>query len=55
MNTLDFLVRKDRLATAELRKSPEAPLAEGQVLLEIDKVAPTANNITYAVFGEAMN
>lgn len=55
MNTLDFLVRKDRLAATELRESPEAPLAEGQVRLEIDKFALTANNITYAAFGDAMN
>jgi hypothetical protein len=30
------------------------PLAEGQARLAIDEVALTANNITYAAFGEAM-
>lgn len=55
MNTLDFLVRKDKLATAELRESPERPLVEGEVRLGVDKFALTANNITYAAFGDAMN
>ncbi|MCM2288763.1 MAG: DUF2855 family protein [Sulfuritalea sp.] len=55
MSTLDFLVRKGHLATSELRASAESPLAEGQVRLGVDKFALTANNITYAAFGEAMN
>ena len=55
MSTLDFLVRKDRLATTELRKTAESPLAGGQVRLGVDKFALTANNITYAAFGDAMS
>jgi hypothetical protein len=55
MSTLDFLVRKDSLATSELRETAASPLAEGQVRLGVDKFALTANNITYAAFGEAMN
>ncbi len=55
MSTLDFLVRKDQLAASELRETAESPLAEGQVRLGVDKFALTANNITYAAFGEAMN
>ncbi len=55
MSTLDFLVRKDHLATGELRETAESPLAEGQVRLGVDKFALTANNITYAAFGDAMN
>lgn len=55
MSTLDFLVRGDRLATTELRETPESPLAGGQVRLGVDKFALTANNITYAAFGDAMN
>ena len=31
-----------------------APLAEGQARLRVEQVALTANNITYAAFGEAM-
>jgi hypothetical protein len=55
MTTFDFLVRKDRLATTELRESPEPQLAAGQIRLAVDKFALTANNITYAAFGETMN
>jgi len=55
MSTLDFLVRKDQLAVTELRETADAPLAEGQVRLAVDMFALTANNITYAAFGEAMN
>src|SRR5512133_3371064 len=55
MTTLDFLVRKDQLASTELRSMPELPLSDGEVRLRIDKFALTSNNITYAAFGEAMN
>ena len=55
MSTLDFLVRRDQLATTELRETAEIPLAEGQIRLGVDKFALTANNITYAAFGDAMN
>ena len=55
MTTLDFLVRKDQLATSELRSTPDLPLASGEVRVRIDKFALTSNNITYAAFGEAMN
>lgn len=55
MNTLDFLVRKDMLTTTELRSAPDQPLQAGEVRVRIDKFALTANNITYAAFGEAMS
>ena len=55
MNTIDFLVRKDRLDTTELRETPTVLLEEGQLWLRVDKFALTANNITYAAFGDAMN
>lgn len=55
MTTLDFLVRKDQLASTELHSTPELPLSDGEVRLRIDKFALTSNNITYAAFGEAMN
>lgn len=50
----DLLVAKDDLRRVEIREAAPAPLAEGQVRLAIDSFALTANNITYAVFGEAM-
>jgi hypothetical protein len=55
MNTLDFLVRKDQLSRAELRTASAPALDAGQVRLRVDKFALTANNITYAAFGDAMN
>ncbi len=55
MTTLDFLVRKDQLATTQLHSAPDRPLNNGEVRLRIDKFALTSNNITYAAFGEAMN
>ncbi len=50
----DFLVDKNDLAMTETVRTELAALAEGQVLLGIEKFALTANNVTYAVFGEQM-
>ena len=55
MNTIDFLVRKHHLTTTERRETPARALEEGHVRLSVDKFALTANNITYAAFGDAMN
>ena len=55
MTTTHLLVRKDKLAQAELRELPDAPLKNGQVRVAVEKFALTSNNITYAAFGEAMN
>ena len=50
----DFLVDKRDLKRARFAvATPDAPAA-GQVLLAIDAFALTANNITYAAFGDAM-
>ena len=55
MNTLDFLVQKDKLQNVEVRETPQLALADGEVRVRIDKFALTSNNITYAAFGDAMN
>ena len=55
MNAIDFLVRKDQFTITELRETPAPALEDGQVRLGVDKFALTANNITYAAFGEAMS
>jgi hypothetical protein len=55
MNTIDFLVAKNQLTGTDLRETPEQTLGDGQVRLCVDKFALTANNITYAAFGDAMN
>ncbi len=55
---LAFLVgRKDFHATrwSELPAPSTVELARGQAILAVDAFAFTANNVTYAVFGEMMN
>lgn len=54
---LDFEVKRDDLRASVLVRGGDpaaAPLAAGEVQLAIDHFALTANNITYAAFGEAM-
>lgn len=55
MSTTTLLVRKDRLDQSRLSDLPDLALADGQVRVRIDTFALTANNITYAAFGETMN
>src|SRR5690606_27223121 len=55
MTTTWFQVRKDRLDTTRTLELSEAPLADGEVRVRIEHFAYTANNITYAAFGDAMN
>jgi len=53
----DFLVRRDDLHQCAFVDAPDPStiaLASGQVLLAVEAFAFTANNITYAVFGDAM-
>lgn len=54
MATLQFQVRQDHLATTRTVTLTDAPLANGEVRVRVDPFAYTANNITYAAFGEAM-
>lgn len=50
-----LLTRKSALNETRLACEQLAlPLAEGEVVLKIDRVAITTNNITYAAFGDAM-
>ena len=55
MTNTTLLVRKDRLAEARLATAEDVPLAPGQVRVRVDAFALTANNVTYAAFGEAMH
>ena len=52
----DFLVRRDDLHATRVRTA-EAPalIADGDVLMTVDRFALTANNVTYAAFGDAMS
>lgn len=54
MNTT-LWVRKDKLSETRLVQAQSVPLAQGQVRLRVEHFALTANNITYAAFGQAMN
>ncbi len=51
---MDLLVKRDALAETRLDDGPTAPLADGEARLRVDAFSLTANNITYAVFGEPM-
>jgi hypothetical protein len=51
----DFLVKRDDLRECRLVDSAAPELEPGQALLGIKAFGLTANNVTYAVFGEAMS
>jgi hypothetical protein len=51
----DFLVKRDQLRECRIAESTLPELESGQALLRVDSFGLTANNITYAVMGEAMS
>ncbi len=51
----DFLVKRDDLRECRIAESAVPELEPGQALLRVETFGLTANNITYAVFGEAMS
>src|SRR5436190_13570892 len=51
----DLLVDRADLAHTELVEGPTPSPRPGQVVLRCDRVGMTANNVTYAAFGDAMN
>lgn len=55
MSTITLEVRQDQLATTRLHTADDAPLADGQVRVRVDRFALTANNITYAAMGDMLN
>jgi len=52
---MDFLVKRDDLHSCRVAERDVPQLEPGQALLEVDTFGLTTNNITYAVFGEAMS
>jgi Protein of unknown function (DUF2855) len=50
-----FLVKRDDLRESRIVASEPLQPAPGQAVLRVEKFGLTANNITYAVFGEAMS
>ncbi len=53
--TATLLIRKDRLDETRLHSGIDAALAAGQVRVAPELLALTANNITYAAFGDTMD
>ena len=53
--TTTLLVKQDALATTRIATRDDALLGAGDVRMRVDSFALTANNITYAAFGDAMN
>ncbi|NJS37558.1 MAG: DUF2855 family protein, partial [Brachymonas sp.] len=51
---ITFLTRKTALSETQLEQTAPAPLQAGQVRMQMDLFSLTANNITYASFGDAM-
>ena len=52
---MDFLVKRDDLHRCRISDGAPGDPEPGQALLEVDAFALTANNVTYAVFGDAMS
>jgi hypothetical protein len=51
----DLLVDRADLSHTELVGGTDVDPRPGQVVLKVDRVGMTANNVTYAVFGDAMH
>lgn len=52
----DFLIKKSDLRETRVAESDEVPeIGDGQALLRVDTFGLTANNVTYAAFGEGMS
>ena len=52
---MDFLVAKDDLHRCRFLENGPPELEPGQVLLAVNAFGLTSNNITYAMFGQAMS
>ena len=51
----DFLVRRDDIRDCRVAESEAPEIDAGQALLRVRSFGLTANNVTYAVFGDAMS
>ena len=51
----DFLVKREDLRECRIADSEPPGLEPGQALLRVERFGLTANNVTYAVMGEAMS
>ena len=50
----DFLIRRDDLRDTRWTPADLPALADGAARLKVDTFALTANNVTYATFGDQM-
>jgi hypothetical protein len=48
-------VKRDDLSDTELFDVPVPEVGDGEALLRVDRIGVTANNVTYAVLGDAMH
>ena len=55
MKTTTLLTQKSNLAHTQFHHAEFTPLADGDVRLRIEQFSFTANNVTYASFGESMH
>ncbi len=51
----DFLVKRNALRESRIAESDVPALELGEAVLRVDSFGLTANNITYAAFGELMS
>src|SRR3954451_17851226 len=51
----EFLVKRDELRECRIAETEAPTVGSGQALLRVDHFGLTANNVTYAVMGEAMS
>ena len=52
---MDYLIRRNDLRDCQWTEGAVAELGEGMARLRVEAFALTANNVTYASFGEAMH
>jgi hypothetical protein len=50
----EIQVRMSKITEHRVEHHDTAPLVDGQVLIRVDRFSITANNVTYAAFGDAM-
>jgi hypothetical protein len=54
MSTTTLLVRQSQLAETAVGTTADAALQDGQIRVQVDRFALTANNITYAAMGDML-
>ena len=55
MSAWDLVVSRSDLTSTRLSDVPEPAAGAGEAVLKLDRVGLTANNVTYAVMGDAMS